>query len=332
MGKTELLALLEGYAASASLPVLTGVTVTHATPSTGGWRIETAGNDVWIARTLVVATATHQLPKFPAVKSQCKNVHHVHAADYRNPDQLPAGKVLVVGSGQSGVQIADELNRAGRNVALATSRVGRVPRTYRGRDVIAWQAQMGFLDRHAKALDSPGDRFRADPMLSGYDGGRTMDLRELEARGIKLAGQLQSATAEHLYFTDELADNIRFADVFSEQFEQAVNQLIAERDISAPRASPRPAFPTPCPTNQLSVGSEGIKVILWATGFSRDLSWLHAPVPTDSFDYPKQKNWHCELPGLHFLGFNYLEHRRSGILYGAGAEAQALANVLTANA
>ena len=329
MGKAELVALIERYASAAALPVHTGINVTRASLSNDGWRVASADDKVWHATTLVVATATHQLPRFPDVKAQCESVHHVHAADYRNPAQLSAGEVLVVGSGQSGVQIADELNRAGRQVTLATSRVGRVPRTYRGRDSIAWQAQMGFLDRHADALDSPEDRFRADPMLSGYDGGRTMDLRELAARGIQLAGRLESATSGRLHFTDELNENMRFADAFAERFEQAVDQLIVERELRVPHALAGPALALPSAINSVATGPGGIEVIVWATGFARDLSWLHAPVPFDRCGYPEQRNWHCGLPGLHFLGFNYLEHRRSGILYGAGVEARALADRLT---
>ena len=328
MGKAELVALFEQYASEAALPVHTGTDVTDATRTDKGWRVASANGKVWHAKTLVVATATHQLPRFPDLKAQCEDMHHVHAADYRNPARLPPGQVLVVGSGQSGVQIADELNRSGRAVTLATSRVGRVPRTYRGLDVIAWQAQMGFLDRHANALDSPADRFRADPMLSGYDGGRTMDLRELAANGIQLAGRLDSVTAGRLHFTDELGENVRFADAFAKRFEQTVDQHIAEHAIRAPLEIPTPALSLPAAISSVAIGPDGIEVIVWATGFARDLGWLRTPVPMDTNGYPRQRNWSCGVPGLHFLGFNYLEHRRSGILYGAGVEAHALAERL----
>lgn len=323
--RDDLVAYLNDYAAQCG-DIWTGVEVTHAAPRDNGWALDTAAGERLRARHLVIATGTYQVPKTPAMAASATDVFSLHSAHYRNPSDLPSGDVLVVGSGQSGAQIAAELNNAGRRVTLATSRIGDIPRHYRGRDIITWQRELGWLDRHWRALDDPGHRFNHDPILSGRAGQEHLSLRNLAARGIQLAGRLNSLDAGRASFDRSLADNIRFGDAFRQRTLRAIDQLIQDQSLSAPAADestlPHHAVNGP---RHMRLGGEHIQSIVWATGYERALDWLDAPV-FGAGGHPEQTGWETAAPNLHFLGFNYVEHRRSGILYGAGREAESLAS------
>ena len=347
--RDELLALVERYAEKFGAPVRCGQEVERVIPrSAGGFEVRTRQGLQLFSRIVVVATGTHRLPRFPAVLPSAGQpddashlaawssgrVAHLHVAQYRNPTQLPTGGVLVVGSAQSGCQIADELNRAGREVVLSTGRTGRLPRRYRGRDIIEWQQRMGFLDRPASALEHPAHRFRADPHLSGHDGGRTLDLRSLNQAGIRLAGRLTTLNGELAQFDDQLPNNLSFADSFATRVVREIDEFILQERMDAPPA---------CDTNsdvgfkgerfipdsprRLDLGAEGIASVVWATGFRHDFGWVRAPV-FDDYGYPAQTAGRTAVPGLHFLGLNYVDQRKSGILYGVGEDAERLARII----
>ena len=329
MGRDEIIERLCDYGAGA--PVHRGVTVTSVARHGGGWQLGTGDGQRLAARRVVIATATHSAPAMPPLAHNRDDVFTLHASDYRAPEALPAGAVLVVGSGQSGTQIAQELHAAGREVYLATSRVGRLPRRYRGRDAIEWQALMGFLDRHASALDSPAHRFRPDPHLSGRGGGRTLDLRRFAEAGITLTGRLARLRGPVAEFAQDLADNLGFADRFAGNFERAVDGYIRGASLrAAPAPQAKGERTAPTGPARLQLGPGGVAVIVWATGFHFDFSWIDAPGVFDADGYPRQCAGLTAAPGLHFLGLNYVEHRRSGILYGAGVEATALTAVIAA--
>ena len=308
----------------------------RVTPNPQGWTIATQCGQQIRTRVVVVATATHQSPKLPELAHQCQNVVQVHASAYRSPAMLPTGRTLVVGSGQSGMQIALELRSAGREVLLATSQVGRVPRRYRGQDIIAWQAAIGFLDRHHSELESAAARFAPDPQLSGANGGQTLDLRDFAARGISLAGRLAEVRDNRLTFSDDLLPNIHYADAFSKRIADRVDAHIdhlpkaVRADVPAPEAVVASA-PMPGAVVDAALGDGEIESIVWATGFRHDFSWIEAEAVFDEFGYPRQSLGRTVAHGLHFAGLNYVEHRRSGILYGAGVEATQLAEVITSD-
>lgn len=323
---------LRAYAQRTDAAIFCGVDVVSATTTTRGWRLVTRCGQQVDARAVVVATATHQHPRIPTLASECGEVMQIHASEYRSPAMLSCGAILVVGSGQSGVQIAKELHADGRDVLLATGQVGRVPRRYRGRDVIAWQADLGFLDRHASALESAAARFRPDPQLSGAHGGESLDLREFAASGMRLTGRLRAVHGRTLVFDDDLAANVAFADAFAERFARSVDEWITERRWVAPSGETViSAAPVPVPELRAQLGSGGIETIIWATGFKHDFSWIDAAAVFDEFAYPRQSNGHTAAPGLYFSGLNYVERRRSGILYGAGVDAEQLSAVVVAN-
>lgn len=351
MGRDALVAYLARYAASFDAPVMTGVDVTEIRPalnaparSSGGsrgggrassdprpWEVVTRSGPTYSAQSVVIATATHQRPRWPQqmFPTPPAGIQFLHASAYRSEAELPRGTVVVVGSGQSGTQLALELHEAGREVVLSTSRVGRLPRRYRGKDAIGWQADMGFLDRHARALETPAHRFNPDPHLSGRNGGETLDLRAFARRGISLAGRLTAIEAGHIGFGDELPQHLVFADQFARNFAQRVDSFIAEHGVDAPppeTVCPETFSPQAC--SALGFSDASPVTVLWATGFEFDFSWIDAPDVFDAQGYPQQAKGRTVRQGLHFLGLNYVEHRRSGILYGAGRDAAELASVI----
>jgi putative flavoprotein involved in K+ transport len=339
MPRDELVQWLRKYASDFAVPVQTPVTVTAVVPRRGGrYELHTAQGRTFVCRAVVVATATHAHPKIPAfANSLDASIAQVHASQYRDPQSLAPGGVMVVGSAQSGCQFADELLRAGRAVWLATGRTGRLPRRYRGRDIIAWQQAMGFLDRPASALEEPAHRFRPDPHLTGARGGETLDLLELSKRGAQLTGRLRTIAGCVAQFDSDLDANLGFADDFAARVLGDVDAFISRQAVKAPVADNAnsdlgyqgdrfvPEYPS-----QLDLVAAGLGTVIWATGFHHDFTWVKAPV-FDQFGYPIQSAGVTSSPGLHFLGLNYVERRGSGILYGVGEDAERLCEVIRAN-
>lgn len=336
MNRDEVVRYLESYATTHQLNVSTGQEVVDAHRTHGAWRLRTAEETTVTARILVVATATHQRPRLPTLSEQI-DLPQLHTAEYRQPDDVPSGTVLVVGSGQSGAQIAWELHRAGRKVILATSRVGRVPRRYRGRDVIEWQRDLGFLDRHVNELTDIRQRFRPDPLLSGQNGGQDINLRKFAADGIQLAGRLKSVRGDCAEFEDNVEAHLQYADAVAADFYRQVAASLGQ-------APPNIESDTHIPKTieRIRLGGDGVASILWATGYARDFGWIKLDRGTDTHTksplgaqsstllwdthlVPRQIDFETPISGLHFLGFNYLDYRRSGILYGAGVESTRLA-------
>lgn len=336
MARDELVQWLRKYATDFALPVQAPATVTAVIPrGDGRYALPTLQGPTFVCRAAVVATATHAHPRVPAFsESLDASISQLHASQYRDPQGLAAGGAMVVGSAQSGCQFADELLRAGRSVWLVTGRTGRLPRRYRGKDIIAWQQAMGFLDRPASALEEPAHRFRADPHLTGARGGETLDLRELSQRGAQLTGRLRTMAGRVATFDSDLDANLGFADDFAARVLGDVDAYILRESVNAPLADSAnsdlgyqgdrifPKYPS-----QLDLVAAGITTVIWATGFRHDFTWVQAPV-FDTFGYPIQSNGRTALPGLHFLGLNYVERRGSGILYGVGDDAEQLADVI----
>ena len=329
---------LEDYAKSFAAPVSTGVEVRRIRSADGFFRLDTSSGLVE-ADNVVVATATYQSPRVPVQGAGLPaSVDQVHAAHYRNPAQLATGAVLVVGSAQSGCQIAEELRGAGRTVYLATSSAGRLPRRYRGRDANEWQDRMGLLDRTPDMLDSPAARFRGDPHLTGTRGGRTLNLHAFAASGIRLLGKFAQAEGDVLRFNDDLAGNLRAADDFAARFCASVDEYVTRTGIAAPPADasnsdfggPQTGV-APVAPRQVSLRESGISTVVWATGFRFDFSWIEAPC-LDAFGYPEQARGVSAVPGLFFLGLNWMHKRKSGIIYGVGDDAEFLAPIIAGRA
>lgn len=335
MAGTEFIAFLEEYALSFEAPVRRGVDVQRVQHEEDGFVLTTSAGEM-ACDNVVVATATYQRPSIPTLALALpKQLLQIHASAYRNPAQIPSGAVLVVGSGQSGCQIAEEIHRHGRQVHLCTGRAGRLPRRYRGRDSITWQHLMGLLDRTPDMLESPAHRFRGDPHLTGAGGGRTLNLHHFAQDGIQLYGHLAATQGQHLQFGDDLAGNLAFADDYFAEFCARVDAFIAATGLDAPIPNVHNTdfggplrAPAPPTVRQLDVNATGIRTVIWATGFAFDFSWIDAPGGFDAQGYPLQHRGVSGTPGLYYLGLNWLSKRKSGIIFGVEEDAEHLGELI----
>ena len=275
---------MERWAASFGAPVREGVTATKVTHDGGWFRIET-DKGPFRARQVVIATATYQTPRVPVVLDALpSSILLLPAAQYRNPSALPAGGVLVVGSGQTGCQIAEELNAAGRATFLSVGRSGRLPRRYRGHDCIEWQRELGWLDRTPDMLEDPAQRFRGDPHLTGAGGGRTISLHQLHTDGVVLLGRMAGLTGAGVTIAGDLASSVAFADDYAVSFRHAVDDHITAEGLALPPPTAEemvgepPAGGANFPSIlDLDLPARGISTVISATGFSFDFSWIDFP-------------------------------------------------------
>jgi putative flavoprotein involved in K+ transport len=334
MPRTVFIHWLEDHAASFGAPVRGSVEVSGLRTQGDGFVLATNSGAIEAAN-VVVATGTYQSERVPAeAASLPAAIHQVHAGQYRNPQSLPEGAVLVVGSAQSGCQIAEEIQLSGRQVYLSTGKAGRLPRRYRGRDANWWQDRMGLLDRTPDMLESPSHRFRGDPHLTGTGGGRTLNLHSFARMGIQLLGKFAGADGSALRFGDDLAANLSYADDYAQKFLASVDAYILREGVNAPAADdcnsdfggPHRA-PAPESPGAIDLRSVPIRSVVWATGFKFDFSWIEAPC-RDSSDYPVSDRGVSAIPGLYFLGLNWLYKRKSGILCGVGDDAEYLAPII----
>lgn len=336
MPRDEIVGYLERYARSFDAPVRFGEHVRRLTRENGGLRLDLAAGEV-VARHVVVATGAWQRPRIPAPSADLpKRIAQLHTHDYRSEAALPPGAVLIVGAGQSGAQIAEELLEAGRTVYLATSRVGRAPRRYRGRDIVHWLltwgargAELGVPPRTVAELPSPAARFAPMPQLSGKRGGHDLDLRELARNGLRLAGRLGSVEGERVVFADDLADNLRFADAwFDAQVRTPLDEIIARAEPDAPPDDRVPSTNEPVAVRGLDLARDGVSTVIWATGYRPDFSWIDLPI-FDEYGYPRQARGVTEVPGLFFLGLPWMHTQGSSLLMGVGRDATHLAEVVS---
>jgi len=334
LSRDELAGHFERWAESFAAPLRCGVEVRAVRPDGDGFAVETDAG-VWRAENVVVATGTYQAPHIPPVAERLPGrVKQTAADDYKRPDMLAPGGVMVVGAGQTGCQIAEELHEAGRDVWLCVGRAGRLPRRWRGRDCIAWQRDMGYLDRTPAMLESPRLRFRADPHLTGRDDGRTLSLHDFHRRGIRLLGRLTGCDGERARFDGGLHDEMRFADEFCERITAEFDRHIREQGIDAPPPSaeelaggPPGDGAMPEIRRELDLAGAGIANVIWAAGYRYDFSWIEAPV-LDEAGYPVAPGGVSTCPGLYFVGLNWMTWRKSGILWGVGEDARSVARHL----
>jgi putative flavoprotein involved in K+ transport len=318
--RDQFVELLDSYAHEAGLPVRSGVEVRSLHKEGGNYRLTTSEGD-WSARAVVIATGALLEPRMPVGIEPQPGVAMVHAVDYRNPERLSPGAVVVVGSGQSGTQIADELRRAGRRVFLATSPVGRAPRRYRGRDTFIWLRDTGFLDMATEKAPPPA-LAAPQPAVSSV---RTLALQQLAREGITLLGRLTGAENNRLFFADDLARNMKVADEFTERFHGMVDKHLQSHpdpSVPEPTADPveSPLEPLPAGTTELDIAAEGISTVLFCTGMRPDTSWLPADI-LEVTGKLKHEHGDTTYPGVHAVGIPWLTHRGSGILYGIGTDA-----------
>jgi putative flavoprotein involved in K+ transport len=330
LARDELVDRLDRWAAAVGAPIRSGVDVTEVVATDGGYRLTT--NDGPLdARNVVIAVGTHQRPKWPRFADLAPDILQVHTAGYRNAGALPPGGVLVVGTGQSGMQIAEELHEAGRPVVLSVGKTGRLPRRYRGRETFRWALLIGFFDRTVDMLESPAARFTSNPHLSGARGGHTVNLHRFARDGIRLAGRISGLDGHQVTFGDDRDANIAFSDTVASEFRKLIDQRIEAQGIDAPPPDAEntdehdgtEGFAAPR-IGSLDLRREGISTIVWASGYAWDFSWVR-PATLDAFGYPIQQQGVTDSPGLYFLGLHFMHRFKSGLLLGVGDDARHLA-------
>jgi putative flavoprotein involved in K+ transport len=284
----------------------------------------------------VVATGSYHGPNRPAFAPDLPTeLLQLDANEYRNARALPPGAVLVVGSGQSGAQIAEELHECGRRVYLAVGSAGRRPRRYRGKDLHWWIRQMSIAAgrRTVDQLPSRRLRFEPSPHLSGTKGGHEINLRHLGRDGIVLLGHLRGAEGDRLVFAPDLEDSLRRADEEAAKFKRDVDRFISEAGLVAPPEAPEPAANAAAPGQlaapilDLDIAEAGIRTLIWATGYRPDFGWIRLPI-LDEDGYPIHRRGVTDYPGLYFLGLRWLYTRRSSLLGGVGEDAAYLASAM----
>ena len=335
MVRENIVRYLEDYAGSFDVPLVEGVAATRLrrTPE-GNFRLDSTAGTLF-ADHVVVATGPYQVPLRPRLAERLPDqIVQVHSAEYRNPQSLPDGAVLVVGSGQSGAQIAEDLHLAGRQVHLSVGSAPRVARRYRGRDVVAWLDDMGY---YARAIDDFDDadavRFRVNHYVTGRDGGRDIDLRAFAGQGMALYGRLTgvrcSADSACLIFADDLAKNLDRADAVSESIKDSIDAWIARNAIDAPE---EPRYePVWAPRHEpWKLDLDTVSTVIWATGFGQDHRWIEVPV-FDGRGYPTHHRGVTSCPGLSFLGLPWQHTWGSGRFCGVAVDAEYLAGWIAAN-
>jgi putative flavoprotein involved in K+ transport len=315
----EAIGYLEGYASAISAPVRNGVEVTAVRPRGDGWLVEANGDELE-AKNVVVATGAFQRPHVPDVGDA--DVFQLHAVDYRRPDQLPAGAVLVVGSGQTGCQIAEELVGAGRRVYLAVGACPWFPRRYRGRDLVRWAIDTGLMDQTVDTLPSPAARLACNPALSGNDDGHDCNPRTLARRGAILVGRVERIEAMRVSFMAGLEENLAQGDEFVAKFKSRVDDYVRASGEDAPEeAAPAAEVVGTQQIERLDLPAEGVGSIVWTTGYRPDFGWIDVALD-DGFGWPAQQRGVTAYPGLYFIGLNWMSKRKSALLFGVGEDAE----------
>jgi putative flavoprotein involved in K+ transport len=313
---------LSGYAASFSAPVMTGTEVFSVEPVVPGFMLRTSAG-AWKAYAVVVATGHCDIPDLPPLAQQVgSHATSLHSSQYRSSSELPDGKVLIVGASASGVQIADELQRSGREVLLSVGRHTRLPRTWRGRDIHWWLHQTGMLSQRASDLPNLAAAMAEPaPQLAGRSDRADVDLASLQVRGVRLAGRTVAFEEGAVAFADDLAQSTALADAKQ-------NRVLEQIDCRTGCHLPLPAISSvdlgrPAP-RRLSLADEGIAAVVWATGYRRDFRWLRLPVRAAAGDLIHHEGI-TSVPGLFALGFRLLRKRDSHFIGGVGSDARAIA-------
>lgn len=323
---SDIVDYLVSHAEEIAAPVRCGVEVLSLTQKADGTGfIADTSQGVIEATHVVAATGPFQRPLIPAIVPDDTGITQIHAANYRNPAQLPEGAVVVVGAGSSGVQIADELQRAGRQVYLSVGPHDRPPRRYRGKDFVWWLGKLGLWNAKTVAPDME----HVTIAVSGARGGHTVDFRRLGAQGITLVGRTESFENGTLRFADDLCRNVERGDANYLSMLDAADACIAKEGLDFPEEpEARRKEPDPeCmihPILSLDLKAAGVTSIIWATGYALDFGW----VKLDTFDekgHPVHERGVSKVPGFYFLGLAWLSRRASPFIWGAWHDAAYLA-------
>ncbi len=339
----EFVSSLKAYKLEFQLPVLEHAQVISVTKSGEEqyFTVSVSVNGViknYQSKQVIVASGSQNEKRIPSFAGNIsKDILQLHTTEYRNALQLPEGAVLITGSAQSGCQIAEDLIEAGRKVYLSTSMVARIPRRYRGKDIIDWLTSMGFFNLTTEAVTDPKVLAMKVPQLSGIgELGHTMSLQSIAKNGATILGKTENADENNLFFAANASDHIKFADGFSQKAKGMVDDFILKNQLSA---SPPEEDIADVPDSNASCAStittlnlteHNIKSIIWTTGFGADFSYIKLPI-LNSDGSPKHKNGLSDVKGLYFLGFPWLRMRKSGMIFGIKEDAEFIADAVVNN-
>jgi putative flavoprotein involved in K+ transport len=325
MHRDEVVAHLERYAAGFGAPVRQGVEVTSIDPAAEGrFLLSTPGGEI-SAASVVLCTGAYQKPHRPAAAAGLPaGLYAIDAEGYTNPGAVPPGPVLVVGSGQTGCQIAEELQEAGRDVFLACGRAPWMTRLIGGRDMVAWMVDIGFFENTPSIFPSPQGRLAANVQASGHGGGHDLHYRTLAARGVNLLGRLSAIEDGTARFAPDLTESVAFGDSRYRDLRGLIHKTCAERGVPAPEM-PDPAPFNYQPRESLPLGDLG--AVIFTSGFRPDYqSWVRFPEAFDELGFPFHEDCaSTAVPGLYFAGVHFLRKRKSSLLLGVGEDATLVA-------
>jgi len=335
MTRDEVVTWLAGYAPTFDPPVVENTAVTRLREREGGGFVLTTagpgGEETWEAEHVVLATGGYHLPIVPPWASALDpSIVQLQSGDYRNAAQLPEGAVLVVGSGQSGAQIAEDLHLEGRQVHLALGDAPRVARFHRGRDSMTWLAEMGLYD--TPVAQYPGGvaaREKTNHYVTGRDGGRDIDLRQFALEGMRLYGLLDGGRGTSLSFRPTLSAALDGADAVYTSICRDIDRHIEAHGIDAPPATPyEPVWVPESEPTDLDLAAEGITSVVWAIGYRPDYRWVQVGV-FDGSGRPTHTRGVTSVPGLYLLGLPWLHTWGSGRFHGIARDAEHVAGCIT---
>lgn len=336
MSVPQLVTFFEDYAASFAAPVETGTAVLGVSLSGSDFRVQT-NRGTWLARRVVIATGYSDLPLVPPIAQELSaRVVQIVPTEYRNPDQLPPGGVLVVGASATGVQLAEEIQASGRPVTLGVGRHLRLPRTYRGRDIMWWLDAMGILDdTRDDVFDIKTSRSQTSLQLVGRSDIRSLDVRLLRRHGVRVLGRLVRADRDRVYFDDDLIATTAASDVKLAELLARIDAFIAKAGLPV-AAPPEPFEPTwtsalGVTKTSIDLRAAGIDTVIWATGFRRRYPWLHVPA-LDQRGEIVHRDGITPVSGLFVLGLHFQRRRNSAFIDGVGDDAAFLADLIAGRA
>ncbi|MHA2250258.1 MAG: flavin-containing monooxygenase [Candidatus Kariarchaeaceae archaeon] len=324
--KSEIIEYLEQYIKRHDLPIKYNAGVNSVKNTPEGWLVETDKQN-YLAINVFIATGFFQTPKIPSFAVKIPDdVYQIHTSKYRNPQELKEGEILVVGSGQSGMQIAEEIYLSGKKVHLSVGSTGRIPRVYRGKDILHWWIKIGMYDKHVSTLENPKERFGSNPHVSGVNGGGYLSLHQFYKDGVSLYGHITDVSADGkiIAFTDDVHDLVKKSDDIENKVLDLIDDAIKLENIAEPawRNQMKDAYEQKVIT-KLDLIEQNIKNIIWATGYDRDYSFIDVEGGVvDDMGFPIQKDGVSPHAGLYFIGMPWIRSPGSGVMYGVGADAK----------
>jgi putative flavoprotein involved in K+ transport len=330
MARDSVVAHLESYAESFRAPIQRGIEVTSVMRDARiGFNVETSTGSLR-AETVVVATGAYQKPhRPPAAAALPHETFSIDAEQYSRPEALPPGRVLVVGSGQTGCQLSEELYHSGRDVLLACGRAPWAPRRIAGRDFFSWIVETPFMETTPMQLPNERARLIANVQATGHDGGHDLHYRTLQALGVRLLGHLTGVADGRVHFASDLEDSVAFGDARYEEIRELLSRHCASRGV------PMPTMPDPEPFRARAVEHVALRdlgAVIFTSGFRPDYDrWVRVPAAFDTSGFPLHvEGQSTGAPGLFFVGVHFLRKRKSSLLYGVGEDATVVARAITA--